>query len=235
LSADILTPFHKRILRVFASLEESRAFYFTGAMALSAYHLRHRVSADIDIFCPEENLIPIVARKLPAAFGREGIDARVIRSFGSFWEAVLRQGTEEIRFQLAYDSPFHLAEFAEHDGVYVHSLDDLAAGKLLALFARAEERDFVDVYLLVQEKGYTVDRLIELARRKDPGVDDYYLALAFEQAGRLPDRQESLRLTMLRDIDMRRVKTFFREQAVALLQRRLHAKQPRMDDETRPS
>jgi hypothetical protein len=135
LNADILTPFHKRILRVFSSLEESRAFYFTGAMALSAYHLRHRVSADIDIFCPEENLIPIVARKLSEA---------------------------------------------EH--------------------------------------------LIELARRKDPGVDDYYLALAFEQAGRLPDRQDGLRLTILRDIDMRRLKDFFHEQAVALLQRRLRSK-----------
>ncbi len=224
MNADILTPFHKRILRVFSSLEESRAFYFTGAMALSAYHLHHRVSADIDIFCPEENLIPIVARKLTAAFGREGIDVQVIRSFGSFWEAVLRQGTEEIRFQLAYDTPFHLAEFSEHDGVQVHSLDDLAAGKLLALFTRAEERDFVDVYLLVHEKGYTVDHLIELARRKDPGVDDYYLALAFEQAWRLPDRQENLRLTLLRDINMRRLKVFFQEQAVALLQRRLPAK-----------
>ena len=185
--------------------------------------MHHRVSADIDIFCPEENLIPIVARQLTAALVQEGIDVQVIRSFGSFWEAVLRQGTEEIRFQLAYDTPFHLAEFSEHDGVHVHSLDDLAAGKLLALFARAEERDFIDVYLLAHEKGYTVDHLIELARRKDPGLDDYYLALAFEQAGRLPDRQESLRLTMLRDIDMHRLKAFFREQAVALLQRRLRA------------
>ena len=67
MNADILTPFHKHVLRVFSSLEESRAFYFTGAMALSAYHLHHRVSADIDVFCPEENLIPIAARKLSAA------------------------------------------------------------------------------------------------------------------------------------------------------------------------
>ena len=61
MAEEILTPFHLKVLRVFASLEESRAFYFTGAMALSAYHLHHRLSEDIDIFCPEENLIPIVA------------------------------------------------------------------------------------------------------------------------------------------------------------------------------
>jgi hypothetical protein len=221
LTAEILTPFHRKVLRIFASLEESRSFYFTGAMALAAYHLRHRISQDIDIFCPDENLIPIVARKLTAAFKQEGIRVEVVRSFGSFWEAVLGEGDDTVRFQLAYDTPFHLAEFAEHDGVRIHSLDDLAAGKLLALFSRAEERDFIDVYLLVKEKGYTIERLIELAREKDPGVDDYYLALAFEQADRLPQHIDGLRLTLLRDIDLSNLKAFFRKQAAALLGRRL--------------
>jgi len=221
LADEILTPFHLKILRIFASLEESQAFYFTGAMALSAYHLHHRLSEDIDIFCPEENLIPIAARKLIPAFEAEGIRVQVVRSFGSFWEAVLGEGDDEIRFQLAYDTPFHLAEFSEHGGVKVHSLDDLAAGKLLALFGRAEERDFIDVYLLVQEKGYTTDRLIELAREKDPGLDDYYLALAFEQVDQLPDHADGLHLTLLTDIDMLKLKQFFKNEAVALLQKRL--------------
>jgi hypothetical protein len=166
-------------------------------------------------------VIHIVSRKLVPAFERERIEVKVVRSFGSFWEAVLREGPDELRFQLAYDTPFHLAEFSEHDGVRVHSLDDLAAGKLLALFARAEERDFIDVYLLVQEKGYTIERLIELARAKDPGLDDYYLALAFEQAGHLPARSEGLHLTLLKDVDMNGLKAFFKQQAVTLLQRRL--------------
>jgi len=221
LTDQILTAFHRKILRVFASLEESQAFYFTGAMALSAYHLHHRLSEDIDIFCPEENLIPIVARKLVPAFEAEGIAVEIVRSFGSFWEAVLREGNDDLRFQLAYDTPFHLAEFSEHDGVRVHSLDDLAAGKLLALFARAEERDFIDVYLLVKDKGYTTERLIELARTKDPGLDDYYLALAFERAVQLPDSTEGLHLTLLKDVEMHDLKAFFRQEAVTLLQRRL--------------
>jgi len=219
LTGDILTPFHKKILRLFSSLEESRAFYFTGAMALSAYHLQHRLSQDIDIFCPEENLIPIVARKLSALLSREGISVDVIRSFGSFWEAVLREGSDEIRIQLAYDTPFHLAEFAERDGVRIHSLDDLAAGKLLALFARAEERDFVDVYLLVREKRYTMAQLVELARRKDPGFDEYYLALAFQQADRLPDDPARLRVSLLKTLDLHDLKAFFKQQAVSILQR----------------
>ncbi len=54
-------------------------------------HLRHRLSQDIDIFCPEENLIPIAARKLCGLLEREGVEVSVVRIFGSFWEAVLRE------------------------------------------------------------------------------------------------------------------------------------------------
>jgi hypothetical protein len=34
--------------------------------------------------------------------------------------------------------------------IYGHSLADIAAGKLLARFGRAEERDFIDVYFIVK-------------------------------------------------------------------------------------
>lgn len=182
MTGEILSPFHKKVLSIFAALEESRAFYFTGAMALSAYYLHHRLSEDIDMFCPEENLIPIMAMKFSKALTSQGIEVETVRSFGSFWEGVLKEGEEEIRFQLAYDTPFRLGDLSEKDGINVHALDDLAAGKLLALFARSEDRDFIYVYFLVQENEYTMQQLIELARRKDPGLDEYYLALAFEQA-----------------------------------------------------
>lgn len=221
MSVDILTPFHKKVLRIFTGLEESKAFYFTGAMALSAYYLQHRLSEDIDIFCPEENLIPIVSRKFTQVLARENVDVRVVRSFGDFWEAVLKQDSDEIRFQLAYDTPFLLNALSDQDGLHVHSLDDLAAGKLQALFTRAEERDFIDVYLLVKEAGYTVRTLIDLARRKDPGLDEYYLALAFAQVDRLPSEAAALRVTLLRPVDLTDLKTFFRNQAIELLRERL--------------
>lgn len=221
MNARILSPFHKKVLSVFASIEESQAFYFTGAMALAAYHLGHRVSEDIDVFCPTENLIPVVAGKFTRALAQKGIGVQVTRSFGSFWEAVLKEGNHEIRFQLAYDSPFRLDELSVQDGLHVHSLNDLAAGKLLALFSRAEERDFIDVYCLVRDKGFTIEKLIELARRKDPGLDDYYLAIAFQQVERLPDDPGELKLNMLGEIDLSELKAFFKQQAVAILDRHL--------------
>lgn len=72
-----------------------------------------------------------------------------------------------------------LEQAIEKDNLRIHSFADLAAGKLLALFGRAEERDFIDVYFIVKNGGSSLERLIELAKTKDPGLDEYYLAIAF--------------------------------------------------------
>ena len=46
-------------------------------------------------------------------------------------------------------------------------LDDLAADKILALWGRAEVRDYIDVVALMQH--YPKDHLLRLAAEKDPG------------------------------------------------------------------
>jgi hypothetical protein len=63
--------------------------------------------------------------------------------------------------------------------------EELAADKTLALFGRAEARDFVDVFALA--KIFGEDRLCELAARKDRGFTGSHLAdalAAFSRLGR---------------------------------------------------
>lgn len=50
----------------------------------------------------------------------------------------------------------------------VLSVEELGADKLLALFSRAQARDFVDVAALADRLG-GMERLCELAAEKDPG------------------------------------------------------------------
>lgn len=50
----------------------------------------------------------------------------------------------------------------------VLSVEELGADKLLALFSRAQVRDFVDVAALAERLG-GIERLCELAVEKDPG------------------------------------------------------------------
>ena len=62
--------------------------------------------------------------------------------------------------------------------------EELAASKMLALFTRAEARDFVDVYALVQRYGF--ERLCQLAAEKDHGFHSAGLADALGAITRLP-------------------------------------------------
>ncbi len=218
-SGELLTPFQKKILKAFTAIEESKAFYLTGGTALSVFYLAHRLSEDFDLFTSDEALISIVARKFTSKLETLGIQVREIRNFASFWEAIASAGDESFKIQLAYDSPFVLEQPIEKDELRIHSFEDIAAGKLLALFGRAEERDFIDVYFIVKNGGLSLERLIELAKTKDPGLDEYYLAIAFAQSEKLPDDAAQLKVNLLSPIDPKEVKAFFSAQAVQLLEK----------------
>jgi len=218
-SGELLTPFQRSVLKAFTDIEESKAFYLTGGTALSAFYLAHRRSEDFDLFTSAEPLIAIVARKFKSALENSGIRVQEIRSFSSFWEAVASNENESFKIQLAYDIPFLLSEIAETEGLRIHSFEDIAAGKLLALYGRAEERDFIDIYCIVKSGKMSLETLIELAKKKDPGLDEYYLAISFEQSEKIPDDPSRLKVNLVAPIDPKEMKNFFATQAVQLLEK----------------
>ncbi|HWP24203.1 MAG TPA: nucleotidyl transferase AbiEii/AbiGii toxin family protein [Candidatus Binatia bacterium] len=215
----LLTPFQKKVLKAFTGIEESKAFYLTGGTALSAFYLAHRRSEDFDLFTSEEPLIAIVARKFKSALESLGVKVEEIRSFSSFWEAVASGDNESFKIQLAYDSPFLLRPTEEQEGLRIHSFEDIAVGKLLALFGRAEERDFIDVYCIVKSGKLSLEEMIELAKKKDLGLDEYYLAIAFEQAEKIPDDAAKLKVDLVTPVDPKEIKNLFFAEAVKLLER----------------
>lgn len=213
-----LTPLQQEIINALKGIEEAKGFYFTGGSALSAYYLCHRLSEDMDFFTPTERLIQYLPEKLSTELEKKGIKVNLIRSFSSFVEIVVQKGKESMRVQFALDSPYRLDKTKEIDGVIVDSLIDIAAGKLLALFGRAAERDFVDIYFLIKEGYCNLDELIQKASEKDPGMDKYFLAMAFEQVREFPDNPNDLRLKLLKPLDIKDMKRIFIEKAVELLE-----------------
>jgi hypothetical protein len=218
----ILTPLQIRALSELGRIAESAPFYLSGASALSAFYLGHRRSGDLDLFTSERPLVRPVSERLWTALKGAGVGVQVVRSFESFAEAVLQTDREQTRVQFAQDSPFRLEPPAlRFEGVAVDTLADLAANKLLALYGRAEPRDFVDVYEIVRRGLFEMDRLIDLSGRKDPGLDRYFLALAFQKAAALPDDPGKLPVAPLSPIDLAGLKRYFEQQALRFLKRDL--------------
>ncbi|WP_397219004.1 nucleotidyl transferase AbiEii/AbiGii toxin family protein [Nocardioides terrisoli] len=95
-------------------------------------------------------------------------------------------GGEQTLVDLAIDSPPHSRPTITVLGPTLAPLE-LAGRKLLALFGRAEARDFADVYVLAQRFGTAA--LIEQTQELDAGFDPGVLAQMIGTIGRFEDHE----------------------------------------------
>jgi predicted nucleotidyltransferase component of viral defense system len=68
-------------------------------------------------------------------------------------------------------------------------IDDVVAGKMSALFTRADPRDFLDVDAALMTGRYTREELIDLAEQADAGFDRRVFADLLGMLRRYPDRR----------------------------------------------
>jgi len=215
LEPGMLTDAQKEILKVFAETEGASEFYLTGGTALAAFYLHHRYSEDLDLFTGKEDLVPITSRAFERNLEREGFALEVLLRTSSFVRLLISKGGGKVKVEIAQDTPYRLAPVVRTEyGVNVDSLEDIAANKMLALFGRAEPRDFVDVYFLVKEY-FDFPKLLEMAGRKDTGFDEYWLAIALRQI----EDMEELPVAMRAPFDFDAMKTFFLSEANKIMER----------------
>ena len=213
----ILTPVQREALALFATLPDQERFYLTGGTALAEFFLGHRLSFDLDLFTTEETLIVPFSRHLESAFQGQGWKVDVVRRFSSYVEIVLGAGEDELRLDLALDSPFRFAPPVRSEyGVWVNDYEDLQAEKVLAYYGRAEPRDAVDLYFLLQEEA--PEHLMGLAAQKDPGFDRYWFAVALNRAQQFPDELERWPVKMLKPFEPKRLKTLFHSLALQIME-----------------
>lgn len=171
---DALTPIQVEVARIFFELEASEGFLVAGGAALLASQLITRPTEDLDLFASS----PIASvtdakRALVEALEQRDHDVSLIQDSPTFCRMVVRQAGEEVLVDLAIDSPPHTPPAITVLGPTLAPVE-LAGRKLLALFGRAEARDFADVYLLVQRFGKEV--LLQQAESLDAGFDHTVLA-----------------------------------------------------------
>jgi hypothetical protein len=116
--------------------------------------------------------------------GRRGYKVTVVQDGPTFCRMVVERSAEEVLVDLAIDSPPRNAPTVTVLGPTLAPLE-LAGRKLLALFGRAEARDFADVYVLAQRFGK--DALLEQAEALDAGFDLQVLAQMMGTLGRFAD------------------------------------------------
>lgn len=212
----LLSEAQKEFLRFFARLPDQERFYLTGGTALAEFFLGHRYSYDIDLFTAEENLLTPFCRVLERHAKRSRLVLSVVRRFDSFVEYLLEAGDNSFRIQMAVDTPYRFREPVPSEyGVWVNDWDDLKVDKLLAFYGRAEPRDAVDLYFILEQEP--LETLTQLAALKDPGFDRYWFAVACQRVQTFPDELSDWPVQMVIPVEPVAVKQRFEQIALQLM------------------
>lgn len=174
-----------------------------GGNALMVHHVVNRHTEDVDLFVRRVGNVSAAASEIEAALRDAGYEPARIDQAAALgdiweeageglaeWEVTAPDGEHTMQLQAAYfetlSDPVTIPEIGP-----VLALDDLAGWKTVALANRMMARDYVDVAYLL--KQYTHQRLITLARERDPGL----VAADFADAGQRLDRMRDRRLVPL--------------------------------------
>lgn len=181
----MLTVFDSRIaspevLRFIRECQSRVRCSLAGGVALSGAYLGHRLSKDVDLFFRDRSALRLAADALPEAARAVGGTIKIVQDAGTFIRAELELPGQRIDVDLAVDATPELAPPLQIDGVEVLSLEDLRASKLTCLLSRSEPRDLVDV-LFLERAGFPADADLELALKKDAGVDPAVMGWLLDQ------------------------------------------------------
>jgi predicted nucleotidyltransferase component of viral defense system len=163
----VLTPLQEKIAALVAESLMGSDFALAGGAALISQGLVDRRTNDLDFFGSSESAL---AEKFPmvvSALQREGLEVDIRRSSPRFARIVVRGLESETEVDFGLDSRLFPLEQGEFSPVLASK--ELAVDKVLAVFGRAEARDFVDLYAL--EQFFYLEDLFVFAAQKDRGFD----------------------------------------------------------------
>ena len=182
----LTAPQREFLERFFADETVAPRFCLVGGTALAGFHLHHRRSEDLDLFCTEPDaplgllddafdLVEKITTSLGWRVDRQGGGRRHLRL------AIEIPGVE-VRELRRIDLALPWAPFLEppelHGTVRVAALRDLALGKLIAAAERPalELKDVVDLHALEGVPGIRLVDLVDRARVISPRFSPLELA-----------------------------------------------------------
>ncbi|MDP3792657.1 MAG: nucleotidyl transferase AbiEii/AbiGii toxin family protein [bacterium] len=187
-------------------------FYLTGGTALAEFYLQHRYSEDLDFFSETEiDVLPlnVFMSGLKKELNISKIDYQQNFNrnlfFLHFKDEILKTEFTFFPFQRIESGP-------SHKGITIDSLFDIAVNKLFTIYQRTKARDYVDLYFICAEKGFTIVDLTKRARIKfDYHIDPLQLGTQFLKAQEAKDYPR-----MIKELDNQTWQSFFIEEAKKL-------------------
>ncbi len=187
-----MEPVHLRLAEIGLRVAARYGFALAGGYAVQAHGILDRPSEDIDLFTAWERRDEFASAVDAVVNGYRdgGYTVEITQQFDTFARlAVTDPALADHAYKVELAANWRALPPVMMDiGPVLHA-DDVVAGKMSALYTRAEPRDFLDIDAALTSGRYTRDRLCELAEQADSGFDRRILADLFGMLERYPDRR----------------------------------------------
>lgn len=192
---------HREVVRLALAVADKYGFVLGGGVAWVLHGLVERPTEDIDLFADVDGTASAAVAAVRAALTGAGFEvydtdpdqtdpdqteepdlAEVFDGFDLHEIFVVRDG-RTLKLSLSRLDRRHSPIVMDVGPVL--SVDDLVGSKIAALVSRREARDYVDAAAALAH--YTVEQLLTLAHRQDPGLEPEDVRQVGRYLDRLPD------------------------------------------------
>jgi hypothetical protein len=185
--AAVRKTFDRRVVADFVldfvrACQERIPCHLGGGAALAGAYLGHRMTGDIDLFVHDAEDMRALVGFLPGAAADAGTGITLLRDVGHLARARLEDRSgNSVEVDVVHEPVADIvAPPPPIEEIVIESLTDLRASKLTCILSRSEPRDLVDLYFLDQA-GFPPERDLDIALRKDAGIDPAVLAWLLAQ------------------------------------------------------
>lgn len=176
-----------RFLAQFFTSAASDGFYLTGGTALARFYFHHRESVDLDLFTNQPDAdFDALNRAVLAIL--QALDLRIqsqVTTAAFLQYIVSDEIGVTLKVDVVRDVPVRFGDTRKISGIRLDSLENIGANKVLAVFGRTDAKDFIDLYWILQRTTLSFDYLYTLAKEKDLGLSELYLAYALHSAAKI--------------------------------------------------
>jgi hypothetical protein len=216
-----LTSTQRRFLEAFfQDTDESEPFYLSGGTALAGFYLHHRYSDDLDFFTRSEGAVAAADARVTRAAALAGLVVERVERRPGFSQFFLSGDPNPehrlVKLDVANDPEPYPAAPQRFERVLVDALLSIAVNKV-AIISRDEAKDYVDLYLILQETPYHLTDLIPLAKQKLLGLDEWAIADKFRRVRRVMNVAEFLKSYMVKPVDWRALVQYYEDRAEELI------------------
>ncbi|VVB65694.1 Nucleotidyl transferase AbiEii toxin, Type IV TA system [Candidatus Gugararchaeum adminiculabundum] len=154
---------YKRVLEILPDVAEctQKKFILVGGTALALFHLKHRISIDLD-FVPLEGNAAKMKETLKGCLSRKGFRT----SSGVYTNQFVIQFEDTSIKVEVFIPDYKIKKFDEHSfgnaKLRVASLDDIFEMKLQSYSERMEARDLYDIIFILKSKKQGFEKIREL-------------------------------------------------------------------------